>query len=91
MSSERFFLAFLSNANRRAAHPGIIDRLSPLAPVAKYWTGRPAPTYLFQEPIAHLEVVRVTSLQIGGHPHLARRPVLALRAGPGQDPSVVTP
>ncbi len=62
--AERFLEDFIDYANRRAeGEIPVAGVLAAVEPLPKYWTGRPAPTYDFQEPIATLRVNRVTSLR----------------------------
>ncbi len=62
--AQRFLVDFGHYANSRAAgEQRLAGLLAAVEPIPKYWTGRPAPNYDFQEPITSLTVYRVTSLR----------------------------
>lgn len=64
--SEAFLADWLDRANTRASGDGpFIDRLWSLRAPTWFWTGRPEPTYRFDEPIRSLRVERITSLRTG--------------------------
>ncbi len=76
---EQFLRRFVANANRRAAGDHrLADTLAVVAPLPKYWSGRPQPTYDFQEPVERLEIHRVTDLRVDGEHHRHRTSVMII-------------
>ena len=78
---EDFLERFVANANRRATGDNrLADILAVVAPLPKYWLGRPEPTYDFQEPIERLEIHRVTDLRVDADHHRRRTLVMTIDA-----------
>jgi hypothetical protein len=67
---EQFVVALLEHINRDGDGPWFLR-----SPPPHFWTGRPAPTYDHQEPLARLTVVRVTAIH-GEERELVRREVV---------------
>ncbi len=75
-ASERFMVTLLAHINRHGPDPWFVR-----PPPTHFWTSRPDPVYAYQEPLARLDVIRVTALHRGTDQLFRRELVLRVDAG----------